>query len=46
MGAGTDASPIIIEVDNENTHKDIDKLDIEIPVLSPRIYRGIQAAEA
>ncbi|WP_347273026.1 DEAD/DEAH box helicase family protein [Candidatus Kuenenia sp.] len=40
MGSGTaPKAPIIIEVDNENTKKDIDKLDIEIPVLSPRIYR-------
>jgi type III restriction enzyme len=40
MGAGTGAkAPIIIEVDRENTKKDVDKLDIEIPVLTPRIYR-------
>jgi len=32
-------APIVIEVDNENTKKDIEKLDIEIPVLTPRIYR-------
>jgi len=40
MGEGTlPKAPIIVEVDNENSKKDIDKLDIEIPVLSPRIYR-------
>jgi len=40
MGEGTGPkTPIIIEVDNENTDKDIEKLDIEIPVLTPRIYR-------
>lgn len=40
MGEGTaPKAPIIVEVDNENTNKDIDKLDIEIPVLTPRIYR-------
>lgn len=40
MGAGTaPKTPIIIEVDHDNTRKDIDKLDIEIPVMSPRIYR-------
>jgi len=40
MGEGTKPkSPIIVEVDNENTKKNIEKLDIEIPVLSPRIYR-------
>ena len=32
-------TPIVIEVDNENLKKDIAALDIEIPVLSPRIYR-------
>ncbi|NLD37897.1 MAG: DEAD/DEAH box helicase family protein [Desulfatiglans sp.] len=40
MGEGTGPkSPLIVEVDLENTKKDIDKLDIKIPVLSPRIYR-------
>jgi len=40
MGEGTGPkTPIVVEVDNENTKKDIDSLDIEIPVLSPRIYR-------
>lgn len=40
MGEGTQAkTPTVIEVDHENVKKDIDKLDIEIPVLSPRIYR-------
>lgn len=40
MGTGTPPkTPIIVEVDNENTSKDIDKLDIEIPVLTARIYR-------
>ncbi len=40
MGEGTKPkTPIIVEIDNENTKKDIDKLDIEIPLLTPRIYR-------
>ncbi|MBF0106383.1 MAG: DEAD/DEAH box helicase family protein [Deltaproteobacteria bacterium] len=40
MGEGSDAkAPIVIEVDNENVKKDIEALDIEIPVLTPRIYR-------
>ena len=40
MGEGTKPkTPIIVEIDNENTTKDIDKLDIEIPVLTARIYR-------
>src|SRR5439155_1221307 len=40
MGEGTDAkAPLVVEVDNENKQKDLDKLDIEIPVLTPRTYR-------
>lgn len=40
MGQGTGAkTPLVIEVDNGNDKKDLDKLDIAIPVLSPRIYR-------
>lgn len=40
MGAGTAAkTPIIIEIDTENTNKDLDNLEIEIPVLTARIYR-------
>ena len=31
--------PMVIEVDKENPKKDIEKLDIEIPVMSPRIQR-------
>jgi len=37
-GAGP-VTPLVIEVDKENVKKDIDKLDIEIPVLTPRVYR-------
>lgn len=40
MGEGTKPkTPLVIEIDNENDKKDIDSLDIEIPVLTPRIYR-------
>lgn len=40
MGKGTKPkAPVVIEVDKENVHKDIDKLDIEIPVLTARVYR-------
>lgn len=40
MGEGTKPkAPLVVEVDNENSHKDIEKLDIQIPVLTPRIYR-------
>ena len=40
MGEGTQANaPLIVEVDKENEKKDLDTLDIEIPVLTPRVYR-------
>lgn len=40
MGEGSKPNtPIVVEVDQENEKKDLDALDIEIPVLSPRIYR-------
>jgi len=40
MGMDTGANaPLVVEVDKENVKKDIEALDIEIPVLTPRIYR-------
>ncbi|MEP0322395.1 DEAD/DEAH box helicase family protein [Bauldia litoralis] len=40
MGEGTKPkTPLVVEIDNENEKKDIDALDIEIPVMTPRIYR-------
>ncbi len=40
MGEGTaPKTPLVVEVDKENEKKDIDELDIEIPVLTPRVYR-------
>ena len=40
MGEGSKPkAPLVIEVDNQNVKKDIEKLDIQIPVLTPRIYR-------
>jgi type III restriction enzyme len=40
MGEGSKPkTPLIVEVDNENTSKDMDDLDIELPVLTPRIFR-------
>ena len=40
MGSSTRPKcPIVVEVDTENEHKDIGRLDIELPVLAPRIYR-------
>lgn len=40
MGEGSGPkAPLIVEVDRENTKKDIEKLDIEIPILTARVYR-------
>ena len=40
MGGGSKPKmPLVVEVDKENNTKDIDDLDIEIPVLTPRIQR-------
>ncbi|MDA8162602.1 MAG: DEAD/DEAH box helicase family protein [Desulfobacteraceae bacterium] len=40
MGEGTDAkTPLVVEIDKKNVKKDIEALDIEIPVLTPRVYR-------
>lgn len=37
--SGTPITPSVIEVDKENPKKNIDSLDIELPVLTPRIQR-------
>ena len=40
MGADTKPkTPLVVEVDEDNPRKDIDALDIAIPVLTRRIYR-------
>jgi len=40
MGEGTrPKTPLVVEIDKENPKKDIDVLDIEIPMLTPRVYR-------
>lgn len=40
MGEGTKPkAPLVIEIDKENVKKDIENLDIKIPILTPRIYR-------
>jgi type III restriction enzyme len=40
MGEGSKPqAPIVVEVDGDNKKKDIQALDIEIPILSPRVYR-------
>jgi type III restriction enzyme len=46
MGKGTRSkSPLIIEVDKENTSKNLDRLDIPLPQMSPRIYREFKNLE-
>ncbi len=40
MGEGTQPkAPLVVEIDDENDRKDLDALDIEIPILTPRVYR-------
>lgn len=40
MGEGSGPkTPLVVEVDKENRKKNIEELDIDIPVLTPRIYR-------
>jgi type III restriction enzyme len=40
MGEGTRPNtPLVVEVDEENTKKDMEALDIELPILTPRVYR-------
>jgi type III restriction enzyme len=40
MGSGAKAKmPLVVEVDHDDKTKDVEKLDIEIPVLTPRIQR-------
>ena len=40
MGVGTKPkAPLVVEVDKANVNKNIDALDIEIPILTRRIYR-------
>lgn len=40
MGGNSEPkAPIVVEIDRENSAKNIEELDIDIPVMSPRIYR-------
>ena len=40
MGLGTKPkAPLVVEIDHDNDNKELDALDIEIPVLTPRVYR-------
>jgi len=46
MGPGSaPKAPLVIEIDQENKKKDIEKLDIELPVMAPRIYREYKNLE-
>ncbi len=46
MGEGTKPkTPLIVEIDNENTNKDLDELDIRVPVLTPRTFRNYKNLE-
>ena len=46
MGEGTKPNtPLIVEIDNENTKKDLDRLDIRVPVLTPRTFRNYKNLE-
>ena len=40
MGLGTKPkAPLVVEIDHDNDNKELEALDIEIPVLTPRVYR-------
>ena len=40
MGEGTaPKTPLVVEIDTENPRKDMESLDIELPVLTPRVFR-------
>jgi type III restriction enzyme len=43
--ASRSRNPIVVEIDKDNDKKDLDKLDIPMPVLSPRIYRDYKNLE-
>ncbi len=38
-------NPIIVEVDEDNPEKDLDELDIQLPIMTPRIYREYKNLE-
>ena len=47
MGEGAKPNtPLVIEVDEENRNKNIDALDIEIPILTRRVYREYKNLKA
>ena len=43
MGEGTQPkTPLVVEVDQENPDKDLEALDIQLPIMTPRTYRAYQ----
>jgi len=47
MGDSSGAkSPLVVEVETDSDTKDIEALDIELPVLTPRIYREFKNLDA
>lgn len=47
MGEGAQPNtPLVVEVDRDNPRKDVETLDIEIPVLSPRVRRNYKNLSA
>ncbi|SHG24811.1 type III restriction enzyme [Fodinibius roseus] len=38
-------NPIIVEVDEDNPDKNLDELDIQLPIMTPRIYREYKNLE-
>lgn len=45
-GGGGGKSPLVVEVDRDNDAKDIERLDMALPVLAPRLYREFKNLEA
>lgn len=40
MGEGTEAkTPLVVEIDKDNKKKNLEVLDIKIPIMAPRVYR-------
>ena len=40
MGEGTaPKAPLVVEIDTDNTQKDLDALDMALPIMTPRVYR-------
>lgn len=40
MGEGTEPNtPLVVEIDKDNGKKDLEALDIKIPIMTPRVYR-------